>query len=385
MARKRYQTGSLKLRGDKWTARWREDVIMLDNQIHRVRRSCVLGDKKELPTEKLARRRFDLLLAKVNAPGYRPGRVATLAEFVERWREIILPQRKESTRKAAQSHLRAHILPQLGAMRLDQLGKENVQAFVTNLSACHSRKTVVNVLGTFASIVGTAKEWGYICEPVNWRSVALPPEGLKKPERFFSAEEARGIIAGAQEPFGTMFAIAAMSAIRPGELCGLKVEDLDFERNLIFVRRSAYYGKLQTPKTKRSVGVLPMPERLKVRLEAYLKTWRPNPAGLLFATFRGKPICANQIVQRKLWPILDRLGIERAGLKAFRHTHSSLLIAVGAPPTVAQAQLRHTDARTTLGIYSHVMGDGQREAVEKVAELLDPVGLTVPDKAKWLQ
>jgi integrase len=71
-----------------------------------------------------------------------------------------------------------------------------------------------------------------------------------------------------------------------------------------------------------------------------------------------------------LWPVLDELGIKHCGLHAFRHTHTSLLLAVGASPTVAQAQLRHSDARITLGIYGHVIGDSQRNAVERVAEIL---------------
>jgi integrase len=57
------------------------------------------------------------------------------------------------------------------------------------------------------------------------------------------------------------------------------------------------------------------------------------------------------------------------------HTHSSLLVDMGAPVSVAQAQLRHEDPSVTLGIYSHVLGDSQREYAEKVAELLDYSGL----------
>ncbi len=43
---------------------------------------------------------------------------------------------------------------------------------------------------------------------------------------------------------------------------------------------------------------------------------------------------------------------------------------------MAQKQLRHSDARITLGIYGHVIGDSHREAVNKVASILFP---TVPN------
>jgi integrase len=79
-------------------------------------------------------------------------------------------------------------------------------------------------------------------------------------------------------------------------------------------------------------------------------------------------------VEYNLWAILDALGIPRCGLHAFRHSHTALLLDTGATPKVTQRQLRHADARTTLEIYGHVVGDAHRAAVEKVASVLDLSG-----------
>ncbi len=129
-----------------------------------------------------------------------------------------------------------------------------------------------------------------------------------------------------------------------------------------------------------------MPDPLLVRLQAYLRdVWKPNTDNLLFPTRNGKSYCQSHVVQEKLWPILDRLGIPRCGLHAFRHTHSSLLVDMGAPVSVAQAQLRHEDPSVTLGTYSHVLGDSQREYAEKVAELLDYSGLQKHGPAQLIQ
>jgi hypothetical protein len=46
----------------------------------------------------------------------------------------------------------------------------------------------------------------------------------------------------------------------------------------------------------------------------------------------------------------------------------------GCAPKVVHQHLRHADDRTTLQIYGHVVGDGHREAVEKVAAALDTIG-----------
>jgi integrase len=375
MARRRYQEGRVFLRGrktPKWIGRWREDVIMPDGSIRRVERSMVLGKKHELATERLARRRLETVLARVNAPEYRPGRMGTVAEFAERWQELFLKHRKPSTVKAACSNLKHHILPVLGKMGLDQLGREVQQEFAVHLCRSVSRKTAVNILGTLSSMLGTAKAWGYVCQTVDVAALALP-EKPRAEARFFTADQARQIIAAAEHPFRAMFAVAAMTGMRAGEIMGLSVDDLDFGRRLIHVRRSAWHGRLQTVKTQASNSVLPMPEPLARILREHLATWQENPERLVFRNRRGRPYTGEKVVQKRLWPILDSLGIPRCGFHAFRHLHASLLLEAGASPKVAQAQLRHSDARITLGVYGHVVGDSQRSAVERVAEILRPV------------
>lgn len=182
-----------------------------------------------------------------------------------------------------------------------------------------------------------------------------------------------------------MFSVAAMTGLCPGELCGLSVDDLDFERKVIHIQRSAWYGKLQASKSKPSICMVPMPALPEARLRSNLATRRPNAARLLFATRSEKPYCANAVVQRKLWPILDKLGIPRCGLHAFRHTHSTLLVHLGAAPTIAQAQLGHSDARLTLSAYSHAIQQSQREAVGRLAAIWEPNGAKLPGSGKWIQ
>jgi integrase len=213
----------------------------------------------------------------------------------------------------------------------------------------------------------------------------LPESPLRPAARFFSGGEAKKIIAAADDPYRTMFAIAAMTGLRAGEILGLMLEDIDFDRRLLHIRRSVWCGTVQTVKSKSSRAPLPMPDALSEILRHYLETWRPNPAKLLFVNRLGRPYNANKVVQRGLWPILEKLGIEHCGLHAFRHTHTSLLLEVGASPAVAQAQLRHSDARITLEVYGHAIGDSQRNAVEKVAQILRPDAPKLETTGEWIQ
>jgi integrase len=153
-------------------------------------------------------------------------------------------------------------------------------------------------------------------------------------------------------------------------MLGLQWGDIDFERNMVSIRRSAWYGHIQTTKTKNSEAVVPLAGALAATLRAYRAESKPNPDGFLFVTRNKRPPSSNKVVEYGLWPVLDLLGIPRCGLHAFRHSHASLLLDTGATPKVVQEQLRHADARITLGVYGHVLGDAQREAVEKIAAIV---------------
>jgi integrase len=353
-----------------WVGRYREDIIGPDGHPVRVLKSIVIGSKKELPTKRLAERRMELELSRINSPAYRPGRVATLEEFAERWKREVLSRRKASTIHTVESHLKIQILPILGKMKLSEIGVENQQSFVTRLSGTVSRKMLLNVLGSLSSMLTTAQNWGYICEGVQFRKLALPERDIQTEARAFTEDEARSIIAEATGQYRVMFAIAAMTGLRVGEILALQVGDFDFTNRLLTVRRSVWRTKLNTPKTLKSHAVLPLPDALAEIVKEHVKGL---PTQWLFLNQRGHLFIAENVVRQALTPILDKLKIPRCGFHAFRHLHASLLLSTGAAPQVAQRQLRHSDARITLGIYGHVIGGSHREAVEKVASILFPI------------
>jgi integrase len=374
MARRRHQTGRVFVRGKNppvFVGRWREDVIQGDQTI-RVERSMVLGTVTQLKTKRIAQRLLDPILAKINSFDYRPSKFITVEAFADLWEAQVLIHQKPSSIRAAKSHLKIYIRKHLGKILLHELWPQIQQNFVTQLSQTVSRKTVLNALGTLSSMMKTAKAWGYCTQEVTLNQLKMPPERLHKPTRFFNGQEARRIIMHAAEPYRTMFAIAAMTGLRAGEVMGLQKADLDFERRVIQVQRSAWYGRVQTVKSKASRAPVVMAEALVPVLQDYLATWNENPEGFLFVNRNGRPYAANKVVEFGLWPVLERLKIARAGMHAFRHCHASLLMDVGANPTVTRTQMRHSDARITLEVYGHVIGDSQRDAVDRVGEILRP-------------
>jgi integrase len=374
--RRRFQKGRMVVRGVKNPQRcgiYREDVTLPDGTIKRVRRTVRLGPVAQL-SERAAWARFQPCLDRANSTAQQPRvRGMTLQRFAAEWRSTVAVNLKASTVRAAESHLRSHIQPRLGQFLLTEINTRAVQSFVTSLAlAGLSRKTVENILLTLSSLMRVAKACGYATGGYSSSDLTLPREGVKKEQRYFSAEEAGRIIFAALEPFATIWALTAVLGLRIGEVLALRVSDLDFERRVIRVRQSldSATRKIQSCKSNASNADVPMPPQLEVRLVRYLSR-RCGENELVFTNKHGRPFSANELREKQLHPLLKKLGIPRGGFHAARHGATSEMLENGAAPTVVQKQMRHSDARITLGIYGHVVGNAQREAVEKHADRIE--------------
>ena len=286
--------------------------------------------------------------------------------------------------RSANSHLDSHILPQLGKLRLDQVGPENQQVFVNQLAGA-SRKTVLNILSTLSSMLATAKNWGYSSVEIALRKLVLPERNVHVPAHF-TRSQVESILSLANEPWRTFFIVLALTGLRAGEALGLQWPDIDFHHKCIHVRRSAWYGKAQSTKSKASAAPVTLPDALANVLRQYHSIWTANPEGWLFATRNNRPPSSNNVVEYRLWPILDALDIPRCGLHAFRHSVASFIVDAGYSPEVAKQQLRHTDARTTLN-YIHLRGGITERAMADVSNSLklDAVGRGQGKGSQYIQ
>lgn len=371
MARRRFQRGSLFLRGTRvpvWVGRWREDVVV-DGRVVRVSRKEVLGTKKDFPTQRLAWRELESRLAPINSPCYRAQRRATFAEFVAKWERDVLANHKPSTQSAARSVLRCWLIPHFGPMQMREITAETVQRFVT--SCPRSPKTCRNFVLMLKMIWKTAKVWQYVTmDP--FEDITLP-RAVKRQRMFFTVDEVSRILAAAEEPQKTFYWLAAETGLRAGELCGLRIEDLDFATLTIRVRQSVWQGRVQTPKTDNARREFAISPQLAQHLNSFLRSWRPNSANLLFATKVGTAWTPCNLMRAKLHPLLDSLNIKRCGLHAFRHTNGSLMDRLNTPIKVRQERLGHAPGSdVTMTVYTHSVTDDDRKVAGQLGQILCP-------------
>jgi integrase len=370
LARRRFQKGRVFLRGSRnpvWVGRWREDVIE-DGRVRRLERSEVLGSKLDFETKRLALRELAKRLAVVNDPRYRARPTATFEEFASRWESLVLTQHKPSTQVTIRSHLRKHLVLYFGRWPMREIESEQVQRFISSVKA--SPKTKKNLFATLQMLWKSARAWGYVAHDA--LSGVVLPKRHRVAQRFFSVEEVQRILGAAPEPYRTFYWLAVETGMRAGELCGLRIGDFDLGRGLVSVRQSVWRGKFQSPKSENAVRCFALSPRLLAHLADFLKRWKPNERGLLFATRNGTPWDANLLVKRKLYPLLDFLGIARGGLHAFRHTNSTLMDRLGVPLKVRQQRLGHSDASLTLGVYTHVASEDDLRFAAQLDGILRP-------------
>jgi integrase len=105
--------------------------------------------------------------------------------------------------------------------------------------------------------------------------------------------------------------------------------------------------------------------RPRVRANA---NWQEN--SLVFASNKGIPLDAQNIVNRYFQPLLRRAGLPNIGWHDLRHTCATVLLSRGAHPKLVQNLLGHASLSMTLDCYLHwipsmgrVTADGMDEAL----------------------
>jgi integrase len=369
LARRRYQKGNLTLRGKgkKWVAKWREDVIETSGLVRRIQKREVIGTLKEYPTRKLAQRALDQRLSGVNSLTYKPSSVATFAEFSTKWQRDVLSQHKRSTQSADRSRIKKHLIPELGEKCMKDINRELLQSIVARKSKSLSAKSVRNLFVLLREMWVQGKADGYSqIDP--FIGLVLPECGLVD-EPCLTLNEMKLLIDSAKEPYKTFYWILAETGIRCGEACGLPVKNLLLDHCAIKIRQKVWHGKIETVKSKKGNRTCEISPQLTEHLRGYLRSWRPNRLGLLFATANGTPWDADALRKRKFYPLLAKLELTKCGFHAFRHGNETVMDGEGVPMATRQNRLGHSNAHTTMN-YTHMVSEDGRKIAARLGELL---------------
>ena len=178
-----------------------------------------------------------------------------------------------------------------------------------------------------------------------------------------------------------MFVMLAGTGMRISEFAALTIQDIDFGSNVIHVDKQIVrlVGKLTItePKSKNGVRDIPMTQEvrqsamnlLRKRQENKLDVMIDGYVGFLSVTRNGRPRTHSEYadVVRKLmvhYNEVSAVKINRCTPHALRHTFCTKCVSSNMDVKSAQYLMGHSDARTTLNIYTDNVMDKVYESME---------------------
>jgi len=235
------------------------------------------------------------------------------------------------------------------------------------------------------SMFNTAVQWQLILS--NPVERVKPPRIEKKEAKYYDIAEVNQMLALLEnEPikYKVMIHIIIFCGLRLGELTALEWPDIDFDNETITISKQLQYlpeyGILDIDTTKTESGnrTIYIPSTL-INLLLEYKRWQDNEkiktgdkwvvSDKLFTQNNGKKIFPNSPSQ---WfnKFIKRNNLPSLTFHQLRHTNASLLIGQGTDIATVSKRLGHSDKTITLRIYTHALKQHDREAADKLGNLL---------------
>jgi integrase len=317
-----------------------------------------------------------------------PRNSVTVAVAAQNWLDHCETVEKLASATITQyeNHVRKHIEPKIGHLKLSHLTAADIEKFKDDLlRAGMSRAMVVKVLVSTKAILREAMRQHKVAQNV---ALSVRPPKAKSGDRpklkigrdVPTKDEMRNILAAAEgSRWHAVLATAALAGLRSSELRGLKWADVDFAQGTIHVQRRAdERNKMGPPKSEAGDRVI----QVSSLLVSILKRWKlVCPKGgldLCFPTGIGT-IESHANIANRAWyrfqrdlRIVDAEGRPSYGLHSARHFFASNMIDKGADPKRLQEWMGHASLQMTMDRYGHLFpaGDGERAKMESAADFL---------------
>jgi len=356
MRRNREQSGQVFQRHGSWYVRYYESRV-IDGEVKRVRVCKQLGDvitRGKLPPTQIAEQAREIV-GTVNRPAYVANKVVQLGDFVER---VYFPRVEQhlrpSTRKAYKDIWTIHLKPRCSSAWMKDVRAYHVQQWLDEIAhpGTLGRRSLQHIKCSLSAIFKHAKQQGFFVGENPVRDTAIAPRA-KEPQQThaYTLDEIRAVLSVLPEPAGTIFAVAAFTGLRRGEIAGMRWED--YRDGEIHVTQSIWEGHVTAPKTFQSRGAVPVIKPLAQMLDAHrLRCGNPQ-TGPVFAAGNGKPVSLNNVLGRVILPALRKASLEHLwhGWHAARRGLGSNLYSLGVSDKTIQAILRHANVNTTTSYY----------------------------------
>ncbi len=295
---------------------------------------------------------------------------------------------ERATLKTYGEHVKHHIVPFLGRVRLSELGAPAVRHFEETLrkegrSPALTRKILVSL----GSIVVDAQERGLAAHNAvrdlrrnrkrgKDRQAELRRRGkLKIGVDIPTMKEISAILAHAPARWRPFLVAAVFTGLRASELRGLRWADVNLRTNEIQItQRADRFNAIGKPKSAAGERTVPFGTIVANTLKEWKLAGTKSDLNLVFCTSSGQPLEHSNVLKASLLAAQVKAGIlvagkpKYTGLHVLRHFYASWCIDRGLQPKVVQERLGHSSITMTYDRYGHLFPRGDDSAEIDAAE-----------------
>lgn len=307
----------------------------------------------------------------------------TLDEWYKVWMATCKKNCREST-KATYAGQYKRVQKALGWRKLTSLNLIIIQQAINELGTDNQRKETKKIL---VDMLSKAVDADLLIKNSARMVNTVISKEEKKERRVLTIRETSIFLEYTKDTFYyDLYILALETGMRIGELMGLKWSEIDYDKSVLYVRRSLCYfrrdGKYvfewHDTKTHNSKRVIPL---TKQAVKALKRQWirrqsillknasevQEEYRDLVFVTKNNRPTqqfivaeCIDVAIKRirKDYPEFEGFSPH-----CFRHTFATRAIERGMQPKILQKLLGHGSLQTTMDLYCHVTEDTLYDAM----------------------
>jgi integrase len=343
---------------------------------------------KTFKTKKEAEAYTAEIVSQVSKGEFIPDSKITVGEWLKKWFDIYINQnqrRKIRTKETYKAVLNKHLVPKLGHIQLQKLTPTDIQNYYN--SSTLSEGTLGQHQAILSQALKVAMNQENLIKKNPAELVAEKPNGKKvtrEMETWNQEEIKKFLLVARQKGINceTFYTLALETAMRKGEICGLKWSDINFDTSTLAVKRtllkSGINPVLGPPKNGKSRNIA-----LSQPILELLRKWKVRQAeirlqlgteyddqGFVFTKKNGKPLQINNLGQNEFARLIKKANVKKIRFHDLRHTAITLMIENGINIKAVSERAGHSDVGITLNRYSHVTPTMQKQAAQVMGDLL---------------
>jgi integrase len=307
----------------------------------------------------------------------------TIADVADQWiKRVEANARERATVKQYREHIKLHIVPRIGAVKLAKFTKGHVEGFrdglVSGVGDQHkalSRPMAHKVLRSLKSMLKVVR-CSHLADDVK---VEISKRGKRKLEvgrDIPTPEEVSRMVQKTEKGsrLRALLMMASSTGLRASELRGLRWSDVDLKVGELHVRQRAdRWNKIGPPKSEAGRRAIPLGPALALALKEWKLACPKSEHDLVFPTSTGA-VDHHKNMLRSLGPVMKAAGVvtksgkPKYAMHSLRHFFASWCINPAdrggreLSAKVVQTLLGHSGIQMTLDVYGHLFRDGSDRA-----------------------